>query len=307
MLEFYNGAPAIQPPPEAIDEFKLETGDYSAEIGHGLGGVLNAVMKSGTNKLHGDLFDYLRNDVLDARDWNTAKTPSIPKAELRQNLFGGTIGGPVYIPGVYNGRDKTFFFFDYQERKAIAPSPYQTSVPTASMVSSGFTDFQDLITGASGNLPVDGLGRLFPNGTIFDPATTRHLAAGAVDPVTGLVNNSGGALDIRDPFFNGQSVVGVTDYTTPTNRASLKFLPANRLDPNAVKLLSLYPAPNTGDYYHGNFFKNSKENDTDKQYDVRIDHHFSSKDMISGFYSWSNTDALVPPYLPKIIDELQRQ
>src|SRR5262249_315585 len=151
----------------AIEEFKIQTGDYSAEFGHGVGGVINAVVKSGTNQLHGNLYDYFRNDALDAKDYFSAQQGA-RKAELRQNQFGGMIGGPVYIPGVYNGKNKTFFFFDYQERRAISPTSYFTVVPSTLMQSSNFTNLQDLITFSSGT-NTDGLGRVFPTGTVLDP------------------------------------------------------------------------------------------------------------------------------------------
>ena len=305
MLEFYNGAPAIQPPPEAIEEFKLESGDYSAEIGHSIGGVVNAVVKSGTNKLHGDLFDYFRNDDLDAKDYFTTQEPI---GELRQNQFGGTVGGPVYIPHVYDGRNKSFFFFDYQEKKAIAPVQNFTVVPTNNMISSGFTNLQDLIAGATG-VNTDKLGRMFPTGTVLDPATTREIAAGAVDTISGLTNTTGAPIFVRDPFFNGNSVAGITNFTTPGNEANLNFLPANRLDPNALSILNLFGSIPTGDVdqnpqalYTGNYRKNFKSNETDRQYDVRIDHNFSDRDTITGFYSWSKTDAFTPPFLPGALD-----
>ena len=93
MAAFFNANAIIQPPPDAIEEFKISTGDYNAEIGHGIGGVVNAVVKSGTNQLHGDLWDYFRNNAMDAKDYFTAQN-SATLPELRQNQFGGTVGGP---------------------------------------------------------------------------------------------------------------------------------------------------------------------------------------------------------------------
>ncbi len=110
------------------------------------------MVKSGTNTIHGDLFDYFRNDALDAKDYFTAQQ-NAPKAELRQNQFGGTVGGPIYIPHVYDGKNKSFFFFDYQELRSIVPNangPYFTVVPSNLMQSSDFTNLQDLITYRSG-------------------------------------------------------------------------------------------------------------------------------------------------------------
>ena len=136
------------------------------------------------------------------------------KSEYRQNQFGGTIGGPVIIPKLYNGRDKTFFFFDYQGTRIIRPTPYTNSVPTTLMQNSGFTNLQELITTNSGT-KIDALKRKFPYGTVLDPATTRSVAANGVDPVSGLPNPTGDTVYVRDPFVaGGASVSGVTDFTT---------------------------------------------------------------------------------------------
>ena len=97
------------PFPDALQEFSVETSNYSAQYGQNSGGVVNVVTKSGTNELHGDAFEYLRNRELNARNY-FAKVVD----PLKRNQFGATVGGPVYIPNVYKGRDKTFFFFGYQ-------------------------------------------------------------------------------------------------------------------------------------------------------------------------------------------------
>jgi hypothetical protein len=236
---------AVNPPPDGIQEFRMQNSNYNAEFGHSTGAVIDAVTKSGTNAIHGDLWEYLRNEDLQANDYfsNLAKKP---KAPYRQNQYGGTVGGPVMIPKLYNGRDHTFFFFDYQGEKLATPAQtggYFNSVPTMNMRNSSFTNLQDLIAAnSSGKARADGLGRLIPLGTILDPATTRMVAAGAVDPVTGLANTGKTAIYVRDPFLTTGSPAGITDYTKLTNQ--LNVLPQGRIDPNMVKLLGLYPTPN---------------------------------------------------------------
>ncbi|HMD85205.1 MAG TPA: carboxypeptidase-like regulatory domain-containing protein [Terriglobia bacterium] len=120
------------PPPDAIAEFKVETSNYSAEFGHSAGAVINATTKSGTNKFHGNVFEYVRNDKFDAAQF-FENSSGIPKGAFRQNQFGGTFGGPVYIPHVYNGKDKTFFFVDYQGTRIRQATTSIDTVPTASM------------------------------------------------------------------------------------------------------------------------------------------------------------------------------
>ena len=262
-IEVYGGSKigtnaTITPPPDAIEEFKLQSGDFNAEFGHSTGGIVNAVTKSGTNRLNGDLWEYFRNDDLQANDY-FSKLNGKPIGEYRQNQFGGTLGGPISIPGLYNGNDKSFFFLAYQgflNRQALSVFSPSTSllstVPTATMQNSNFTNLQDLITDNSGSPTVDALGRTFPLGTILDPATTRSVAAKAPDPVTGLLNSSSSTVYVRDPFYAG-SIVGKTNLHGDT--AYLNQLPAGRLDPNAIRLLQLYPLPTTSGFAN-NFFYN---------------------------------------------------
>ena len=104
---------SVLPPVNAIQEFKIQTSAFGAEFGRAGGGVLNASIKAGTNQLHGNLWEFLRNDKLDAADF-FENAGGLPKSEFRRNQFGGTVGGPVTIPHLYNGKDRTFFFGDYQ-------------------------------------------------------------------------------------------------------------------------------------------------------------------------------------------------
>ncbi len=100
---------------DALQEFRATTSTYSAEYGRTPGGQFSFSTRSGTNQFHGSVFDYLRNDAMDANStFNKRSTPVIARQEERQNDFGGTLGGPVRIPGLYNGTDRTFFFFSYE-------------------------------------------------------------------------------------------------------------------------------------------------------------------------------------------------
>src|ERR1700722_752340 len=295
-IEVYGGSSvgsnaAITPPPDAIQEFKLESGDFSAEFGHSTGSVVNAAIKSGTNQFHGDLWEYFRNDALDA---NTYFNNTGVKSEYRRNIFGGTVGGPVWIPRVYNGRDKTFFFFDYQGLRAITPVPAYSTVPTAGMVNSGFANLQDLINYNSGT-GTDGLGRIFPHGTVLDPATTRMLAAGQTDTITGLTNTTGKAIYVRDPFYAG-SLLGTTNFVDATSQ--LNVLPATRIDPNAVKLLGVYPAATLPGILTNNFYNEPKEPQTNNTYDIRIDENFNPNNVVFGVFDRSLISETVPSSLP---------
>jgi hypothetical protein len=301
-IEFFGGSSVgtdatITPPPDAIQEFKLQSGDYSAEFGHSTGGVINAVIRSGTNQFHGNLWEYVRNNAFDANDYYSDQTGT-PKPEYRQNQFGGTVGGPVLIPKLYNGRNKTFFFFDYQGTRIVTPTQSISTVPTANMTSSGFTNLQDLITDNSGT-STDALGRTFSHGTVFDPATTRQVQPGQVDPITGIQNTTANAVYVRDPFHTG-NIGGVKNFTSLTPQ--LNIIPASRLDPNAVKLLDLYPATNRPGFAN-NFLNNPKSTENVNQYDIRIDETVGANDNLFVVFDESYFNQFAPGNLPNLNNE----
>ncbi len=182
---------AVLPPIDALQEFTVQTSNYSAEFGRAGGAVVNATLKSGTNEYHGDLYEFIRNDALDAADF-FENAGNQKKGKFRQNQFGITLGGPVTIPGIYHGKNKTFFFVDYEGTRIRQGLPEVETVPTLAERTSSFTDLSDLISGQPGTTGSDLLGRTFPLGQVFDPATTRSVTAGQFDPVTGFVATGAG-------------------------------------------------------------------------------------------------------------------
>jgi hypothetical protein len=120
----------IIPPVDATEEFDVLSGPLKAEWGRTGGGVVNVYTKSGVNRLHGDLFEFLRNDAIDANDF-FANRVGQQKPMFRLNQFGFTVGAPIYIPKVYKGVDKTFFFVDYQGSRWRQGSTFFTTVPSA--------------------------------------------------------------------------------------------------------------------------------------------------------------------------------
>ncbi len=294
LVDFLNStAYVILPPVDAIQEFKVQTSDYSAQFGRAGGAILNATTKSGTNQIHGDAWEFLRNSGLDAKNYFEAT-----KGEFRQNQFGATLGGPIVIPHVYNGKNKTFFFFDYEGTRIRQASPYVTSVPTALERSSGFTDFSELIADQSGTR-TDLLGRTFPLGAIFDPATSRPVTAGQIDPVTGL--KATGTGFVRDPFYTGGSLMGITDFTSAAQIAFLNHLPPGRLDPTAMKLLQIYPMP-TGPGIFNNFVSDPVIRDTLDNGGARIDHNFSDRDQMFGRVNFTSEPTFKPGPFTGIAD-----
>ena len=121
---------------DALEEFQVQTSSYAAEYGRQPGGQISIATRSGTSDFHGSVFNYLRNDVFDASDW-FANANRQPKPPMRQNDFGGTFGGPIFLPNIgdggplwYNGRDRTFFFFSYEGLRLRLPKFSLTNVPT---------------------------------------------------------------------------------------------------------------------------------------------------------------------------------
>jgi hypothetical protein len=310
-IEFYGGNytltnAAIVPPPDAVQEFTLQSGDFNAEFGHSTGGVVNAAIKSGTNGLHGDLWEYLRNNDLNANYYfNNVNGVAKPIPEYHQNLFGLTAGGPVLIPRVLNGRNKTFWFFDYQGGRFVLPEPAGgETVPTMNMVNSGFTNLQDNITYNSGSA-TDALGRTFPHGAILDPSTTRQLPASGVDSVTGLIGTPGAY--VRDPFYNCTSSGcpsftgnNATNFTSAGQEALLNIIPTTRLDPNAVLLLGVYPKPLSSGLVNNYASYVPIEYKNTDTWDIRIDEDINAKNMLFGVFDRSLYAVVVPSNLPGI-------
>jgi hypothetical protein len=142
VVDFYNGASyAAQPPTDALAEFKLQTSDYSAEFGHSAGSVVNASMKSGTNNIHGSAWEYLRNTIFDAHDWNAGQLPLPP---YHQNLFGATLGLPII-------RNKLFLFADAQANRVAYSETSTMTVPSLLERTGDFSElFDPSLTGAGG-------------------------------------------------------------------------------------------------------------------------------------------------------------
>ncbi|AFL89142.1 hypothetical protein Terro_2907 [Terriglobus roseus DSM 18391] len=288
--DFLNGTNfVILPPVDAIQEFKVQTADFSAELGRSAGAVLNATVKSGTNSLHGAIWEFFRNDKLDAADW-FENNNGIKKGKLRQNQFGAAAGGPIW-------KNKAFFFGDYEGLRRVQGTVLTGSVPTLTERNSGYTNLSDLITGQSGAARIDGVGRSIPYGTILDPATTRSVAAGAVDPVSGRTNNSSSAVFVRDPFGS----CGPSTATFTLANCNLNQIPAGRLDPNAVKLMNLYPTP-LNSSFTSNYTNSPALYERRNAFDVRVDYNPSDKNQIFGRFSYVDDPNFIPGIFGGVAD-----
>ncbi len=210
---------SVVPMVDAIEEFRVETNSLKAEFGQSNGGVINVVSKAGTNRFHGSLYEFVRNDSLDARNaFATQRDPRTGriKPTLRYNQYGGTAGGPVRIPKVYDGRNRTFFFGGYEQWRHRSATIRQSTVSTPLERSGDFSNTRN------------GLGQLIP---IFDPATTRA--------------NPAGSGFVRDPMPGNLVPRGRFD---PLSLKVLEFMPLPNARPNndfanTLNFLSLQSSP----------------------------------------------------------------
>jgi hypothetical protein len=269
----------IQPPIDAIEEFKVQTNDYSAEFGRGNGAILNAVIKSGTNGYHGDVFEYLRNDVLDASPFFIV-TPQKPA--YKQNQFGATFGGPVQ-------KDKTFFFVDYEGFRLRQGIPQTAFLPDQDMV---VGNFSELLT----NMPA----------MAVDPNTGLPTGAVALDcnnhqTFVGEIFNARRTLPVPVTPANPTGFcgfpIGVDGSGNPTN-----IFPAGTVDPLAARLAALIPPPNSSVNPAFNYIAVPVRSETRNNFDVRMDHTFSSKDSIFGRFSYENQPSFIPPPFDNVLD-----
>ncbi len=166
------------PSVDSIAEFRVVRGVYDAESGRSAGAQINAITRSGTSSLHGGVYEFFRNDALNANSFfNKRAVPIVQKPKLRYNDFGGTLGGPVYIPGIYKQRDKTFFFVSEEARRIItAVNPPAITVPYSGMVNGQFNHVVCTQWANVGGTPGDcqAYGTSIPS-TAWDPVSAAYV------------------------------------------------------------------------------------------------------------------------------------
>jgi len=194
----YNNQVSAMPMLDSIQEFKVNTSPYAAEFGRTGGGVVSFSIKSGTNALHGTFHEFLRNSVLDAAGFNSNRAGLTSKPSFKRNQFGFTSGGPVYIPKLYNGRNRTFWFVAYEGLRQRSLNPYTGTVPTELERRGDFSQSRD-----TNGAPF----------VIYDPRTTR------LDPD----RPAGVTRYIRDPFVGNVIPSGIIN---PIGTNLMKYYPA---------------------------------------------------------------------------------
>ena len=168
----------FNPNPEAVEEFRLMENNYTAEYGRNGGGTISEVIKSGTNSLHGSLYDYVRNDAFNASDFFDNELGN-PRPVLKRHQFGGTIGGPITVPNLINGKDRFFFFFGYQgQRQTATENQGFITTYTPAQLNGDFSG-----GGTAGNCPNADPGvAAFLQGHPFYQSNSTSAACAIIDP-----------------------------------------------------------------------------------------------------------------------------
>ena len=260
-----------QPGADAVQEIAVQTSNYAAEYGQAGGGLFNITMKSGTNQFHGSAYEYFENEALNAGDpfsYNsgTQANPSggLFRPRSRRNDFGGTFGGPVWIPKVYNGRNKTFFFYSYEYFRETQALTFTDTLPNAMYQAGNFSaispnggaGFNTGLGVPSAKVATDALGNPIYANEIYDPASRSTTSAG---------------VGIANPF-------------------PLNIIPPTRFNPVAVAIQNVLPALSNSALYNNYIGTNPGQRITSIP-SIKIDHSLGSKQKLSFYYQHTNTSA----------------
>jgi hypothetical protein len=264
-----------QPSADSIQEVAYQTSNYSAEYGQAGSVVINMTMKSGTNQFHGTGYDYFVNEDLNAGNPFSVVASGEPgkyRPRNRRNDFGGTLGGPVVIPKLYNGRNRTFFFWNYEQFLETTQYGFTDTVPVPAFLKGDFSAISPV--GNCSLCSTYGI-QTTPLGTPTQQldALGRTMFANAIyDPLSRGVNASNN-LGYANVFPNNQ-------------------IPLSRMDPVALKFQALFPAAQNANL-NGNYSANIQGNRYSAIPSIKIDQNISSKDKLSFYYSQINTESQI--------------
>ncbi|WP_026443016.1 carboxypeptidase regulatory-like domain-containing protein [Pseudacidobacterium ailaaui] len=269
---FDETAPSV----EAISTYKVELSTMPAELGRTTGGIESFSTTAGTNKFHGKVYDLFKNEALDANNWGNnlylsyykddpAQRANYQRPLDKKNDYGGTLGGPVWIPKLYNGRDKTFFFFSWEQYRQTTGGISTDTIPTPAMLNGDFSAY--LTTTPVGTNPCDG--STIYQGQIFDPRTTRLV----------------GSNYCRTAFPGNK----ITNYALSSAAQSI-----------INNLKSYYPAPQTSSLTN-NYVYRWTFPILDTSMTVRVDQNLTPKQkMYFTYNSRDNTRLSTNPWLPSV-------
>jgi len=267
------------PPVDAIQEFKIQQANFSAEFGNSGGTIVNAVIRSGTNQYHGELFEFLRNNDLNANSFS-ANAAGLAQPHLTRNDFGVTTGGPIF-------KNKTFFFFDFNGIRALTgATSSEAGVPDAAERTGNFGELCPRVGGTFSSAGVCSN----PAGQIYDPYTSKPDAE----------NNATGRAPI--PFNNLATYISPGNPNIPFGLGNLPSTPGNLIDPVGAKLIQAFPLPNLNvgtsayDPYH-NWVATASSPFNQQSFDIKLDQHFSDKTIASVRFSYEWDSGENPNFL----------
>src|SRR6266481_1237506 len=273
--ELTAGGISILPSIDAIQEFKVLTYNYSAEYGTRAGPTVLISTKSGSNKLHGTLFEFFRNTSLDATSFFAVK-----KDKFNLNQFGGSLGGPIQ-------KDKTFFFADYQATRRRRGIVFNGLIPTPAMVTGDYT--------------LDPLGTLSrPN--LFDGSKNANGFPDINSPYTFGPFQCDGSGNPLPAGPGGVQPAGVNCNKIPSNMFDPAVNPS--VDPSGLAMLELYPkANNPNPSTLTNFSDVPTRKLNEASFDIRVDHNFSTRDAVFARFSYDQANSLVPGGSPGFAEQ----
>ena len=259
----FDGGVGFSPPSDAVQEFKVQTNQFDAQQGYSAGATVNVAVKSGTNSLHGSAWYFNRDRSRTANNFFSNRAGQ-DRPERTYHRFGGVLSGPVYLPKLYDGRDKTFFLFSYEHLLDNVAEPQLFTVPTAKMRAG---DFSELIVDRT-NINSSA------NTVIFNPFDIASVNSSGVVTRRSFGCPSSGAITASFPNCN--------------------VIPSNLLNPVALALVKYYPLPNTAGIANGtqlNFFSNQIRSQNYRAWLTRVDHRISDRQSVFGkFYHSFNPE-----------------
>jgi len=248
-----DGSDAVAPSVDALQEITVKTSNYAAEYGQAGGGLFAFTTRSGSNAPHGSVYEYLLNEAFGAGlPFTDNGSGAHIRPKTRKHDFGGNLGGPVYIPKIYNGKNRTFFFTNLE--KYIDKKHYSGTYATVPTDAFRTGDFSSILTGRT--LGTDQIGRIIQENVIYDPNTTRDQ----------------NGFRVRDPF--------------PGN-----IIPQSRIDPTAAKIQALIPAATRAGVTN-NFQQTGNTERLNEITSVKIDHSFSPSSKLSFYDHYYRTKTL---------------
>jgi hypothetical protein len=258
--------PLYQPSVDAVQEFKIMQNNYTAEEGFSGNTYVTLVSRSGSNNIHGDVYEFDRNKDFDSNNWfSNASGGKLPS--LRKNQFGGSVGGPIR-------KDKTFFFFDYDGTREASGTTHNAGVPDNAERAG---DFGEVCARAGGSFDASG-NCSNSNGQLWDPYSGIYVAG------------TGRELQVPIPFNNLATFQSAGNPNLNGTKYQLTATKGNLIDPVAQKMMSYYPnptfAPGSAGYNpYNNWLGSGANTDTNNQFDIRIDQRFTEKTAFYARYS----------------------